>query len=78
MRFIEKLWAYTNDHFQEIAHLAKIDEKGNLLGIWRTMSDESVIIALHKRNTIISSIKFKGLHNIRMEVLEKIIVTIQV
>lgn len=48
MRFIEKLWAYTNDYFQEIAHLAKIDEKGNLLGIWRTMSDESVIIALHK------------------------------
>lgn len=48
MRFIEKLWAYTDDHFQEIAHLAKIEEKGNLLGIWRTMSDESVIIALHK------------------------------
>ncbi|GLC30626.1 GyrI-like domain-containing protein [Clostridium omnivorum] len=39
--FIEKLWADANSHFNEVAELAKKDEKGNLLGIWGAMSDLS-------------------------------------
>ena len=39
--FIQKLWADANIHFDEIAHLAKKDEKGNLVGIWGVMSDPS-------------------------------------
>ena len=39
--FIPKLWNDANGHFCEIAHLAKKDAKGNLVGIWGAMSDLS-------------------------------------
>lgn len=39
--FIQKLWDDANGHFDEVAHLAKRDENGNLLGIWGAMSDLS-------------------------------------
>ena len=39
--FIQKLWADSNSHFNEVAELVKKDEKGNLLGIWGAMSDLS-------------------------------------
>lgn len=39
--FIKRLWADANSHFGEVAHLAKKDENGNLLGIWGAMSDFS-------------------------------------
>ena len=37
--FIEKLWEDANSHFDQIAHLAKKDENGNLAGVWGAMSD---------------------------------------
>lgn len=37
--FIQKLWNDANSHFDEVSHLAKKDEKGNILGIWGAMSD---------------------------------------
>lgn len=39
--FIQKLWEDANSYFNEVAHLAKKDEKGNLVGIWGAMSDLS-------------------------------------
>ena len=39
--FIQKLWDDANGHFDEVAHLAKRDENGNLVGIWGAMSDFS-------------------------------------
>lgn len=39
--FIQKLWEDANSHFNEVAHLAKKDEDGNLVGIWGAMSDLS-------------------------------------
>ena len=39
--FIQNLWADANSHFAEVAHLAKKDEDGNLVGIWGAMSDFS-------------------------------------
>ncbi|MDR1549172.1 MAG: GyrI-like domain-containing protein [Hungatella sp.] len=39
--FIQKLWNDANSHFNEIAHLAKKDADGNLLGIWGAMTDFS-------------------------------------
>lgn len=39
--FIQKLWADANSHFNEVYHLAKKDENGNLVGIWGAMSDHS-------------------------------------
>lgn len=39
--FIQNLWNDANSHFNEVAVLAKKDEKGNLLGIWGLMSDLS-------------------------------------
>lgn len=39
--FIRKLWEDANGHFHEVAHLAKRDENGNLVGIWGAMSDFS-------------------------------------
>ncbi|MDF2544597.1 MAG: hypothetical protein K0S47_4315, partial [Herbinix sp.] len=35
--FIQRLWNDANMHFNEVAELAKKDEKGNLVGIWGTM-----------------------------------------
>ena len=37
--FIQKLWEDANSHFSEVQPLAKIDENGNLAGIWGAMSD---------------------------------------
>ena len=37
--FIQNLWEDANGHFGEVAHLAKQDENGNLVGIWGAMSD---------------------------------------
>lgn len=39
--FIQKLWEDANSHFNEVQHLAKKDENGNLVGIWGAMSDLS-------------------------------------
>lgn len=39
--FIKRLWDNANSHFEEIQHLAKVDENGNLVGIWGAMSDFS-------------------------------------
>lgn len=39
--FIQKLWADANSHFNEVQHLAKMDETGNIVGIWGAMSDFS-------------------------------------
>lgn len=39
--FIKRLWDNANSHFEEIRHLAKADENGNLVGIWGVMSDFS-------------------------------------
>lgn len=38
--FIQKLWDDANSHFEEVQHLAKKDENGNI-GIWGAMSDFS-------------------------------------
>nr|MBP3599092.1 effector binding domain-containing protein [Eubacterium sp.] len=37
--FIQKLWEDANSHFNEVQHLAKKDEQGNIAGIWGAMSD---------------------------------------
>lgn len=37
--FIRRLWDDANAHFEQIAHLAKRDENGNLVGVWGAMSD---------------------------------------
>ena len=39
--FIQKLWDDANSHFEEVSHLAKKDENGNICGIWGAMSDFS-------------------------------------
>ena len=39
--FIQKLWEDANGHFEQIVHLAKKDEEGNLVGVWGAMSDYS-------------------------------------
>lgn len=39
--FIQKLWDDANGHFNEVAHLAKRDTNGNIVGIWGAMSDIS-------------------------------------
>lgn len=39
--FIQRLWEDANTHFNEISHLAKKDEDGNIIGIWGAMSDFS-------------------------------------
>ena len=39
--FIQRLWADANAHFGEVQPLAKIDDNGNLAGIWGAMSDLS-------------------------------------
>lgn len=39
--FVQSLWADANAHFAEVAHLAKKDENGNLVGIWGAMTDFS-------------------------------------
>ena len=38
---IQKLWDDANGHFHEVAHLAKRDDAGQLVGIWGAMSDLS-------------------------------------
>ncbi len=39
--FIQRLWNDANTHFNEVAHLAKKDGDGRILGIWGAMSDFS-------------------------------------
>ena len=39
--FIQKLWDDANSHFGEVAHLAKKDANGGIVGIWGAMSDIS-------------------------------------
>lgn len=39
--FIQKLWDDANSHFSEVAHLAKKDTNGGVVGIWGAMSDIS-------------------------------------
>lgn len=39
--FIQRLWADANSHFEEVQHLAKKDENGDIIGIWGAMSDFS-------------------------------------
>ena len=39
--FVQNLWADANSHFAEVAHCAKKDENGNLIGIWGAMTDFS-------------------------------------
>lgn len=39
--FIRELWDDANSHFEEVRHLAKKDENGNIVGIWGAMSDFS-------------------------------------
>ncbi|MBY2478749.1 GyrI-like domain-containing protein [Clostridioides difficile] len=39
--FIQRLWEDANSHFNEVAHLAKKDDDGNILGVWGAMSDFS-------------------------------------
>jgi len=39
--FISRLWAEANEHFAEIAPLAKTDENHQLCGLWGLMSDFS-------------------------------------
>lgn len=37
--FVQRLWADANAQFAQVAHLAKKDENGSLVGIWGAMSD---------------------------------------
>ena len=39
--FIQRLWKTANANFEEVAHLAKKNEKGELAGFWGAMSDMS-------------------------------------
>ena len=39
--FVQRLWEDANSLFSEIAHLAKKDANGNIVGIWGAMSDMS-------------------------------------
>ena len=39
--FVQSLWTDANAHFAEVAHLAKKDENGKLVGIWGAMTDFS-------------------------------------
>lgn len=39
--FVQRLWADANSHFEEIQHLAKRNEQGDVVGIWGAMSDFS-------------------------------------
>ncbi|MDE7253421.1 MAG: GyrI-like domain-containing protein [Acetatifactor sp.] len=39
--FVQELWDNANSHFEEVKHLAKKDENGNIVGIWGAMSDFS-------------------------------------
>ena len=39
--FVQRLWNDANGHFDQVAHLAKRDAQGNLIGIWGCMTDFS-------------------------------------
>ena len=39
--FVQKLWDDANRHFGAVAHLAKKNANGNIVGIWGAMSDLS-------------------------------------
>lgn len=40
-KWIPTLWKEANSNFNEISSLAKLDDKGNIVGIWGAMSDVS-------------------------------------
>ena len=40
--FVDRLWEDANNHFHEVAPLAKRDEAGNPVGFWGAMSDLSM------------------------------------
>ena len=44
--FIQKLWHHANSHFEEIQHLAKKDEDGNIHGNMGAMTDFSWVLAV--------------------------------
>ena len=37
--FVRRLWQDANNHFSAVEHLAKRDEKGNLIGVWGIMTN---------------------------------------
>lgn len=37
--FVQRLWEDANGHFDQVAHLAKRNEKGELAGVWGAMTD---------------------------------------
>lgn len=39
VNWIQPIWEEANNSFNEIGNLAKIDNKGNIVGIWGIMSD---------------------------------------
>lgn len=39
--FVARLWAEANGNFAEVAALAKLDENGNLVGVWGAMTDRT-------------------------------------
>ena len=39
--FVRRLWEDANNHFSEVEHLAKRDEKGRLMGVWGIMTNFS-------------------------------------
>ena len=43
--FIQKLWDDADSHFSEIAHLAKRDAKGSIVGIWGAMFRKGLYLA---------------------------------
>ena len=47
--FIQKLWDDANSHFSEVAHLAKKDANGGIVGIWGAMSDISRTFSKERR-----------------------------
>lgn len=50
--FIQKLWDDANSHFGEVAHLAKKDANGGIVGIWGAMSDISRSFCKRNPNVI--------------------------
>ena len=62
--FIQKLWDDANSNFNEVAKLAKKDDKGNILGIWGAMSDLSHSFSPWEDNFT------KGLYLAGVEVIE--------
>ena len=39
--FVQRLWQDANSHFEEVVHLAKLDDQGRFCGFWGAMTDFS-------------------------------------